>query len=332
MRQPLTILRYLRAVNAALDVGVRSRRRILAEIAGHLEDSVIAKAQRGAKLQDAEQQAIAAFGSPEEVVRSFASDRAGSIDTRLALAGSRFHGWMAEHAWRWVAVCMIIIFAVGIVVAALGVLIGVRQPAAALTVLPWGLGIMFIFAWEPRQSQRGSRFETTSLTRYGSALAGCPYAALMVYLAMVEYPFKTLDLALSCGVFLASWLLLGLFVAQVRRGRQREEGKTAGGHALPSHDLPRPEQGIGFDSLTSLGIGDAIGEEVGLDYLEFLIHAPVAFLVTVLAVPGAFGFGLALAFLLVALTGALFLLGRVAWNREQKGAIDQRLDAAQPAS
>jgi len=97
--RPQTLTEYLTSFNACLELGLRSRRRIVLEVCDHLSQLVEIDLRDGVHRAEAERRAIAAFGSPEEVARSFQAGLAGAIDKRLAVSTRRLHGWMASHRW-----------------------------------------------------------------------------------------------------------------------------------------------------------------------------------------------------------------------------------------
>ncbi len=143
MSRPQTLTEYLASLNACLELGLRSRRRIFLEVCDHLSELVEIERRDGVHRAEAERRAIAAFGSPEEVARSFQAGLAGAIDKRLAVSTRRLHGWMASHRWGAAGVKTVALAAI-IGMWATGVaLVGAKNPFfAALCVLglvPWVL-------------------------------------------------------------------------------------------------------------------------------------------------------------------------------------------------
>jgi len=96
---PGTVNQYLSALNASLELGIRSRRRILIEIAEHLCETATIEAREGVSPAEAQARAIAALGSPQDVAAGFESDFAGALDKRLALIARGLDAWMARHPW-----------------------------------------------------------------------------------------------------------------------------------------------------------------------------------------------------------------------------------------
>lgn len=99
MSGPQTIRDYLAAFNAALEVGLRSRRRILVEVYDHLCRTAEEELRRGLTEEEAQRRAIAAFGSPEQVAAGFESGFLGLLDRRLAVTATRVDVWIARHPW-----------------------------------------------------------------------------------------------------------------------------------------------------------------------------------------------------------------------------------------
>jgi len=98
--RPQTIVGYLADLNECLELGLRSRRRIFLEVVDHLEQAVDRHVRGGATRAVAEQRAIAAFGDPETVARSFESGPLCALDAWLAVNSRLLKGWMARHPWR----------------------------------------------------------------------------------------------------------------------------------------------------------------------------------------------------------------------------------------
>ncbi len=99
MSGPQTIRDYLAAFNAALEVGLRSRRRIHVEVYDHLCRTAEEELRRGLTEEEAQRRAIAAFGSPEQVAAGFESGFLGPLDRRLAVTATRVDVWIARHPW-----------------------------------------------------------------------------------------------------------------------------------------------------------------------------------------------------------------------------------------
>ena len=97
MSESRTIDGYLADLNAVLEVGLRSRRRILTEVADHLCQATQEQLRRGTDQREAQRRAIAAFGSPQEVAARFEAGLIGTLDRRLALSVRWTHHWLTQH-------------------------------------------------------------------------------------------------------------------------------------------------------------------------------------------------------------------------------------------
>jgi len=80
---------YLSELDAALRLGARSRRRIRAEVSGHLAELIADERERGADPALAGQRAVERFGAPAELAEEFNADiaRHGMNRASWALAG-----------------------------------------------------------------------------------------------------------------------------------------------------------------------------------------------------------------------------------------------------
>ena len=133
MTTPQTIGEYLAALNASLEVGLRSRRRIFLEIVDHLSQATQEQVRGGASRQEAERRAIAAFGSPQEVAARFEAGFVGALDRRLALGARWLHRWMTQRPSRVAVVWLALGTVLAVVVGALGTFFGARHPLLAAT-------------------------------------------------------------------------------------------------------------------------------------------------------------------------------------------------------
>ncbi len=156
MSEPQTVREYLADFNAYLEVGLRSRRRIFLEVYDHLWQRIERELREGAGRAVAERRAIAAFGSPEEVARSFHAGLVGALDRRLALSTRRLQVWMAAHRWR-AAVTKIALLALASgAAAAVAALAGARAPVFVLGLFV--AGVMWMVWLGPHAPLRGRGF------------------------------------------------------------------------------------------------------------------------------------------------------------------------------
>jgi len=94
------IAAYLVQLNRGLTVGLARRKRILAEVEQHLRDAADAASATGVDRAEAEQRAVAAFGSPEVVAERFAPDAAGRAEAALSRMLSALDLITLRHPWR----------------------------------------------------------------------------------------------------------------------------------------------------------------------------------------------------------------------------------------
>ena len=206
MSEPQTLREYLADFNAYLEVGLRSRRRIFLEVSDHLWQRIERELREGASRAVAERRAITAFGSPEEVARSFQAGLVGALDRRLALSTRRLQVWMAAHRWRAAVTKIALLALVLAVAAAVAALTGARYPLVGVSHwlfigvvwMVWlspraplrGRHLARIRAWpwrrvkrpaaEPPARTRGYSLETCTL------LAVCPYPVVLAWLTIVD--------------------------------------------------------------------------------------------------------------------------------------------------
>lgn len=208
MSRPLTLTEYLASFNACLELGLRSRRRIFLEVCDHLSELVEIELRDGVPGAEAERRAIAAFGSPEEVARSFQAGLAGAIDKRLAVSTRRLHRWMASHRWGAAGVQTVALAAItGMWVAGVA-LVGAKNPLlAALTFFTVGLWLVLVWSphaplpragiwfkgWVSKRVKRpvrdGSardRREHRRLDAETIVMLYCPYSVVLAWLMMVK--------------------------------------------------------------------------------------------------------------------------------------------------
>jgi hypothetical protein len=99
----------------------------------------------------AERRAIAAFGSPEEVARSFQAGLVGALDRRLALSTRH----LAAHRWRAAVMKMALLALVSGAAAAVAALAGAREPLLGVSA-PFFLGMIWVL-WLSPQAPLGGR-------------------------------------------------------------------------------------------------------------------------------------------------------------------------------
>lgn len=154
---------YLLRFNDALEVGLRSRRRILLEASDHLSLGVEGELRTGTGYAEACRRVIAAFGSPTEVADSFHAGLLGGLDHRLVLGTRRARGWMARHRRGALAARIGALVVIAAIVWAVAGFVGAEHPEyGAAGVLSNGLVWMFGgFLHRRRHSQLSSGRRTT---------------------------------------------------------------------------------------------------------------------------------------------------------------------------
>jgi hypothetical protein len=76
--------KYLEAVGQELRVGRRYRRRVLAELASHIEDAAEREQELGLSSHEAQRHAIERVGAPETVAEHFSRARASDARARAS--------------------------------------------------------------------------------------------------------------------------------------------------------------------------------------------------------------------------------------------------------
>lgn len=169
---------YLADFNAALQVGLGNRSRILTEVEEHLHEATMAhwtamlkereRTDLDARRSDeelwveAQRRAVAAFGSPEEVAASFESGLLGALDRRVAIATQRLDMWLA-HPFRGIALRVAFALTAYLIVSALAALFHARWPLAGvaqsvlLLGMAWALGRSLQAYMLRRRPERGFR-------------------------------------------------------------------------------------------------------------------------------------------------------------------------------
>jgi len=229
---PNAIREYLARFNAALEVGVRSRRLIFLEVSDHLRERFERELREGASDTEAARRAITAFGPPEEVARSFQAGLLGALDWQLALRTRRLHRWMATHRWGAVATKLALLTLIYAAVASIGTLAGARRPLHGSGNLLF-LGAMWVLWWGPQAPLRGrilARFRASPRKRpecrfdTNFYLTLCPYSMVSTWLTMVTGAYDPfwLFLALLAGFgvfqFSAYWVTERVLDLVVCRG------------------------------------------------------------------------------------------------------------------
>ena len=145
MSEPRTINAYLAALNDALEVGLRSRRRILTEVGDHLWEATQEHLQRGISPRDAQWRAIVAFGSSQQVAARFDAGLVGALDRRLALSVRWVHRWVTQHRLGIPAFIVVVSMLFGGAFAALGAAFGRDALVAARAFLIGALAALTFF-------------------------------------------------------------------------------------------------------------------------------------------------------------------------------------------
>ena len=214
MSGPNAIREYLACFNAALEVGVRSRRLIFLEVSDHLRERFERELREGASDTEAARRAITAFGPPEEVARSFQAGLLGALDRQLALRTRRLHGWMGAHRWGAVATKLALVTLIFGAFASVGMLAGARNPLfGPLSFLSYGW--MWVLCFSPQAPLRGrirARFRASSPKRREYRVAtNCYIAMCAVFMVLTWFSMVT-------NAYDPSWLPLlvyGFVVFQI---------------------------------------------------------------------------------------------------------------------
>ena len=306
MSEPETIRDYMGAFNAALEVGLRSRRRIVLEVYDHLRQAADEELGRGETEEEAQRRAIATFGSPEQVAAGFQSGRLGSLDRRLALTATRLDVWMARHPWGGAVLRTALFVPAAALIAGLGLAFAV--PDLGLSV---AIGLVGAGAWM-----------SLYLGAVARKLRGRPESGLRARIVAHDPERLVLDchplggpaangfwmgglvgLAPNVDFGFLLWILMGSLLL-----------------ALLAHNC----------------VGD---DETRRRWFNFrrehpwwgaLVNAPLfpsVALALVLALPAPLGFRLALALAIAAMTAGLAALRCLAWNAHEREWIEAELRA-----
>ena len=182
MSAPQTINEYLAAFNEALEVGLRSRRRIFWEVTEHLRQAAGEQVRRGANAQEAQQRAIALFGSPEEVAARFETGVFGRLDRRLALSARWLYRFTTERsAGAILAVTGLELF-LAAAVAAVAAFFGHDPLLAASMFVAQGAVLLLIYGWPSRRHRLRemlSRSDAYPLTWFLAYPAGTGFVLLL---------------------------------------------------------------------------------------------------------------------------------------------------------
>lgn len=239
MSEPQAVREYLAALNASLEVGLRSRRRILFEVCDHLSQAAMDEWRRGASPDEAVRRAIAAFGSPEEVAARFEAGFISALDRRLALGARRLHRWTARRPSRVPVVWIALGALAGGVLAALGASFGPPYSfAAAFTAvqsflmpgLLWWL-MCIVGASCPSKEAEAERRRFLPLVFAFSMTGG--------YLAMVTSPLGLWDLFVSVTlVYMSVGLAIVAAEGAARRAARSYPGVSGEARDAWSADHP----------------------------------------------------------------------------------------------
>jgi len=196
--EPRTINAYLAALNDALEVGLRSRRRILTEVGDHLWEATQEHLQRGISPRDAQWRAIVAFGSSEQVAARFDAGLVGALDRRLALSVRWVHRWVTQHRLGIPAFIVVVSMLFGGAFAALGAAFGRDALVAAGAFLSGALAALTFFMLSRSFRQTLRDITTNSMVS--------PLLALLF-----AYPAISSCLVLLDGDSLTVWWYFGSF-------------------------------------------------------------------------------------------------------------------------
>ncbi len=317
MTGPETIRDYMGALNASLEVGLRSRRSILRELYDHLCQAAYEELHRGETEQEAQRRAIAAFGSPQEVAAGFESGLAGQIDKRLAIVARRVDVWMAQHPWSGAALRIGFFLPAAAAIAAVGAAFGAVEPglqvaAALLQAVSWWSLYLGFKAWRlRRRPEPGLRermwAEDPRLLGVeedaplgGGGMAGCLRGGLGGYAASVGASWVLF--VASTGVAAAVLVLLRWFVHRIYPQDNTCEDSRCEDGSLRAFRLDHPWWGA-------------------------LLHAsyvPLSVLAVVLLIsPGPLGFRIALGPLIVVITATVAVFRCLSWDRDERVAIQR---------
>lgn len=222
MSAPQTINAYLAALNAALEVGLRNRRRILAEVEDHLCQAEDEQLRRGRSSCEAQRRAVVAFGCAEQVAARFDAGPIGALDRRLALSVRWVHRWLTQH-WSGIPAFIVVVsllFAGAL--AALGAAFG-RDPQVAAGVLLSGAAAVLTFFMLSRSYRQSLR----DITKNGTTcycvrwsfvfptVGGCLALLRDEYSATVQWAVAIpLVWTLAAG---SAWLIEGAITRAARR-------------------------------------------------------------------------------------------------------------------
>jgi hypothetical protein len=335
---PETIRDYMSALNASLEVGLRSRRSILRELYDHLCQAADEELRRGETEQEAQRRAIAAFGSPQEVAAGFASGLAGQIDRRLAVVAKRVDVWMAQHPWGGAALRTALFLPPAAGLAAVGAALGAVVPALQaanfllVTAACWSLYLGFkarrlrrrpepglrerMWAEDPRLLGIG---DANVLGVQGDAILGGERMAMGFLLALVSYggwfgvEGEGGQLAGSANAFAVTALMMVAFYLSALGTWvlcQTHTGKSARGGSRSQHS-----------SLLAFR-----REHTWWGALLHASYLPLSALaIALLLSPGPLGYRLALGAMIVGMTATVAVFRCLSWNRDERVAIQREL-------
>jgi len=311
--EPQTIRDYMGAFNAALEVGLRSRRRIVLEVYDHLRQAADEELGRGETEEEAQRRAIATFGSPEQVAAGFQSGRLGSLDRRLALTATRLDVWMARHPWGGAVLRTALFVPAAALIAGLGLAFAVPDLGLDVAIGIVGAGTWLslylgALAWKLRgrpESGLHARIAAHDPERLdldchplgGPAANGCWMGALFGLAANSDFDFL---LCIMMGSLLL-WL-----PALFPHGRSPTTAQV----------MTRTRRWFNFRR-----------EHPWWGALVNAAHFPSVALALALALPAPLGFRLALALAIAAMMVGLAALRCLAWNAHEKEWIEAELRA-----
>ena len=311
MSGPQTIHDYLAAFNAALEVGLRSRRRILEELCDHLCQAAGEHLRRGETEQEAQRRAIATFGSPAEVAAGFERGLIGSLDRRLAVTAGRLDVWMARHPKGGAVIRAALFVPPAALLAGLGLAFGAPDVGYSVAMYLFAFGAMWSFI----------------LGGLARKLRGRPEAGLRARLAAHHPMDAGLDAGYPLGGFsaVAVW---GTYLGVLAK----DTGLN--GLLVMAMVILSVSANLLFPRALAR---NCAGEDATSQWISFrsehpwwgaLVHCtylPVSALALALAFPAPLGFKLALLLVILGMTVGLAALRFVAWNAHEKEWIEQEL-------
>ncbi len=314
MSEPQTIREYLAVFNAALEVGLRSRRRILVEISEHLCQAREEELRRGESEQEAQRRAIATFGSPAEVAAGFGRGLIGSLDRRLAVTARRLDVWIARHPWGGAVLRAALFVPAAALIAGLGLAFGAPDLGQTVASCLVGFGVVWslhlgALAWKLRgRPETGLR---ARIAAHDPELAGLDDAHPLGGAGAIGAWTGALGgLAVATGVDLLLFIVMVTLLTLL----------------LPTLlPLALARKSAGEDDASKWLIFRS--EHPWWGALAHCPHLPSIALALALALPAPLGFRLALVLGILGITVGLAALRSLAWNAHEREWIEAELEA-----